>query len=35
VATLEVGVRGVDLAVFELVAKVMGAATVKAFVTAL
>jgi len=33
VATLKVGVQGVDLAVFKLIAKVMGAETVEAIVT--
>jgi len=35
VATLEVGVRGVDLTVFELIAEVMGAETVDSIVAAL
>jgi len=35
VATLEVGVRGVVLAVLELIAKVMGAETINAIVAAL
>jgi len=35
VAALEVRVRGVDLAIFELIAKVMGAETVEAIMTAL
>jgi len=35
VATLEVGVRGVDLAVLELITKVMGAEAVDAIMAAL
>jgi len=34
VATLKVGVRRIDLTVFELIAKVVGAETVEAIVTA-
>jgi len=35
VAALKVGVRGIDLTVFELIAKVMGAEAVKTVMTAL
>jgi len=35
VATFEIGVRGVNLIVLELIAKVMGAETIKAIMAAL